>query len=894
MKLNRSKFLKLAALATAALALAQPLRAATTLTGLANTNAAVPSEHGSNAPGTPNITLAWDADWDQYDGWPNDPGDGVYQHDHGLGSPHTIVFTPDPGVNVTLTQLDINVWSGGGETKVDWEVVGSASGSLGSGTWTTGDGTVVTYPIGVAGTGSEALTLKLTQTSGKGSYLAIDNLVFDQIGTPVTQFTPTLGPYVRFDGGPGGTVCWQTADAEPSTVEYSAPGIPSQRISDSTPKTWHEILLPDLAAKTEYTFTLYQTTDTGENPSENYTFETDYRYEVPPAPDRPTPFPDDGQSSFYASVAENLIAQTGASTGYALDFGADDARLAYEIVRQSQLNVILVSPDPAIVATMRTQLHAAGVYGSRASVVEAPLDTTPLTSKWFNLAFSSGLLGGTAMAGDSAELFRLLRPGGGIAVLGLPDGSSGNLEPETDPEAWVRAGVPADQATISATENRATTVTRLPLSGVGAWSHNFGDAGQSCNSQDQLVNTSDMHVQWFGNPGPRGFTDRQARNPTPLAINGTLYVQGNDRISSQDSYNGRIRWAMEIPGLRRVNMPRDGGNWCADSDSLFLAHRDGLWRLDSMTGALAQSYQVPPAPPSCDWGFTATVGGKIYGSSVKKDSFYTKYSGSWEFWYDSTSASSEISKICSHKLFCLSKDTGALAWQYDTGVVINTTICIGNGRIYFVDCRNPSILASTTGRISSTDLWTQNHMVALDADTGALVWEQPLGAPVSPTPVVFYLCTSGDKLFLLSSTNQYNALAYSATDGTDLWSQSYAWARNHHGAHIYHPVLMGSRVVAEPKILALRDGAVVKSLPTRAGCSTMSGSASTLQYLYSSYNNDMRFWNPFSDSSKQIRGMRSSCWLSIVSGDGMVFLPSARAGCACSFPVQTTVSFAAP
>ncbi len=220
---------------------------------------------------------------------------------------------------------------------------------------------------------------------------------------------------------------------------------------------------------------------------------------------------------------------------------------------------------------------------------------------------------------------------------------------------------------------------------------------------------------------------------------------------------------------------------------------------------------------------------------------------------------------------------------------------MGTGRIYFIDCRNPTIHNDSSGRIGSDDLWTQNHMVALDAATGAVIWDQPLSAPVSPHPVVVYLCWSDDALLLLSSTSQYNTLGYATADGAKLWTKSYAWGRNHHGAHIYHPVLLGDLAIAEPNAYNIHTGALVKgNMPLRAGCSTMSGSANVVQYLHSSYNNDMRFWNPTTDATQQIRGMRSSCWLSIVSGDGMVFLPGASAGCACSFPIQTTVSFSAP
>jgi len=185
MKLNPRKLIRLAATGGAGLALVQATQAATVLTGtgLAD-NTPVPSDHGSNATGTPNVALLWDADWDAYAGWPNSDPNGAYQHDHQLNNPHTIVFTPDAGWNVVLTGLDVNVWGGGGDTDVDWSVVGSSSGTLGSGTWTTLDGAATTHSIGVTGTGAESLTLSLTQTSGIASYLAMDNLSFDQVAVP--------------------------------------------------------------------------------------------------------------------------------------------------------------------------------------------------------------------------------------------------------------------------------------------------------------------------------------------------------------------------------------------------------------------------------------------------------------------------------------------------------------------------------------------------------------------------------------------------------------------------------------------------------------------------------------------------------------------------------------
>lgn len=182
---------------TATLALSASSSAATVLTGLTNTNTAVPVDHGSFEVGTPNIALSWSTidggvvdsqDWQQYNNWPNDPGNGVYQIDNATeGNQYLITFTPDAGFNVLLSSADINVWSGGGAFNIDWSVDGSTSGNLGSGSMTANDGSVTAISFGdLTGTSGENVTMTLTIAagSGTGSYLAMDNLSFDQVAIP--------------------------------------------------------------------------------------------------------------------------------------------------------------------------------------------------------------------------------------------------------------------------------------------------------------------------------------------------------------------------------------------------------------------------------------------------------------------------------------------------------------------------------------------------------------------------------------------------------------------------------------------------------------------------------------------------------------------------------------
>jgi hypothetical protein len=204
MKTKTHTTLPLAALAGLAIATGSA-GAATTLTGLPATNAAVPADHGSNAVGTPNVTLDWSTggNWDQYANW-DGRGDS-YQ----LQGPQIttgafsgrVVFTPDTGFAVTITSFDLDEWAGGGATTVDWIVSGSTSGTLASGTWddfnTANDpgnaGGRSTVTPNVTGANGEALTLSFGQTGGNGEYLALDNLTFDQVAVPEPSSMALLG-----------------------------------------------------------------------------------------------------------------------------------------------------------------------------------------------------------------------------------------------------------------------------------------------------------------------------------------------------------------------------------------------------------------------------------------------------------------------------------------------------------------------------------------------------------------------------------------------------------------------------------------------------------------------------------------------------------------------------
>ena len=64
-----------------------------------------------------------------------------------------------------------------------------------------------------------------------------------------------------------------------------------------------------------------------------------------------------------------------------------------------------------------------------------------------------------------------------------------------------------------------------------------------------------------------------------------------------DAHNGSILWSLEAPALRRVNIPRDCGNWCADSDYLYVAIKNSSWMLNAENGDRSHVFNIPKLSP---------------------------------------------------------------------------------------------------------------------------------------------------------------------------------------------------------------------------------------------------------------------------------------------------------
>ena len=173
--------------------------------------------------------------------------------------------------------------------------------------------------------------------------------------------------------------------------------------------------------------------------------------------------------------------------------------MAYELARQTELQIVVVEPDVAKAHAARKALARAGLYGVRVSVHQCDdLDDLPYGPYFANLITSGSLLTEGNLPGlDASQLMHVLRPAGGVVMLG---DMTGKLN-EKSIKDWFSKG--ELQYTVSEENGELWVYAKRPkLDGAGDWTHQYGSADNTTNSGDNLVK-GEMGILWWGEPGPR-------------------------------------------------------------------------------------------------------------------------------------------------------------------------------------------------------------------------------------------------------------------------------------------------------------------------------------------------------------------------------------------------------
>ena len=734
-----------------------------------------------------------------------------------------------------------------------------------------------------------------------------------------------LGPWLEFTKLGEAIVSWRTLEKSPTVLELMRSGhtldmeklfvLPDQvsqpdnpisdgptdriQISASLLRTEHSVLLTGLKRSRIYHFTVQARRH--DQLLETAAFECDTFFNYSPAQfKKQTTFLVSGvvrgpESLFAADQIRKL---SGVDRGICLVSGLVNGDLAAAIARSTRLRVICVDTDAARVEAVRKSLKRSvdgvNLYGGRVTAhLVDDLNDLPFIGHFANLVVSERLLWNLPGISSRNEVLRVLRPDGGVAVLG-----SNLLQKEKDREEFTSAllgwGLVSKPGVITKDESGVwMTVTRGPLEETGEWSHLYGNPDNSAFAGETLAGAktaSDFAVQWIGRPGPRYQSDRSGRKPSPLATGGRLFLQGLDRIVAVDSYNGAVLWSLEIPGFRRFNVPRDSSNWCADRDFVYAVVRDRVWQIDARTGQIKQfleAEKIDGRDWKSDWGFVARENNRLIGTSVKADSAWTDYSGK-EGWYDARSGP-EAAQICSDRVFAKSIDDGSTLWSKQAeGVVLNSTITIADGKVFFVECRHPNVVKSDERRIVRAELWQQQFLVAMDTSTGSKLWEKPIDT--EDGIAAFYLAHSKGRLIAVSSNDKsYNVYSFSGDGGEQQWKQTFGWieGKGDHGKAMSRPAIVGDRLFVRPRVLSLSDGKLLEQTMPGGGCGTYACSTNALFFR----SGEVTVWDNESGRTTKWDRLRPDCWLSTIPAGGMLLSPEGGGGCSCGNWLETSIGF---
>ena len=598
------------------------------------------------------------------------------------------------------------------------------------------------------------------------------------------------------------------------------------------------------------------------------------------------PYPRDELTAMYEAAAERIVRETRVRRGYGLVLGGGKGRLALELARRTELTIYAIERDAKQASIARKALAAAGVYGSRVSVDVGSPTKLPYSDYFANLIVSDSALRSGLKGLSARELWRVLKPHGGVAMIGQVKGRG--MTPDSL-RRWLKTGgVPG--ARIVEKDGVWAKVKRGALPGAGKWTQQYANAGNTACSDDTVVKAP-LGLLWFGDPGPLQMISRHRRAAAPLSVNGILFVQGEHAANAYDAYNGLKLWARPIPNVVRASVSHDCSNLAADDESFYVAARNECYRLNATTGEIMATYKVPAEGRA--WGYVAHYDGMVFGSTAR-------------------------GRVCD-SVFAFSAKSGKLKWVHQGHSIEQTSISISSGRVFLVDShvtpeqreealrkrRRGAKTAEAEKAIRSAPV---RSVVALKASSGKPAWQKPidlsgcvggshycaLGTMATKDAlVIFGIYMDGHywQEFFAGQFESRRVLTLSPKTGRTLWAK--------HIAYRVRPLIIEDTLHAEPWAFDLKTGEPrMRTNPVtgrkepwqwarpghHCGCPAANKNCLFFRSYFIGYYDLIKDFG-----TKHFGAQRTGCWINFIPANGVLCIPEASSGCMCPFPNMCTV-----
>lgn len=573
---------------------------------------------------------------------------------------------------------------------------------------------------------------------------------------------------------------------------------------------------------------------------------------------------------------DELLKVTGVTGGYVVAYGAVESEWCASVASRPDLRLIAVVEAAAEVERLRRELASLGVYGARAAVVHSSPIESQLPPYLANLIVCDKQISELAAREPAAlaELFRVLRPYGGVAT--LTTDAAGH-------ERLVRLVAELGLAGAELRrEGERTLLTRVgALPGSANWTHEYGDPGNTLMSRDELVRAP-LGVLWFGGPAASGelFYNRHFWGPSMAVIDGRMLVQGPKKLSAIDVYTGRILWLKQLEHDDRNNPGRRGQdfenalmgyNFVAVPDSIYLVQGPELLVLDPVDGRERARWKLPQGDL---WGTL-----RVQGEWLVAEAFPEK--------------GEHVGKP--RRVVVVDRKTGKVAWSQEANLSFPVT-AVGPDRVYVFDAdiENFYLDWKRKGLVPKANEIRTLRAFALA--TGKPVWER------STDQVVTWLGYSAEHDVLVASNKQHIA-ARGGKDGVELW-QKEAEGVGFKG----HPESLWDKLIIwKDRILDQRGPGLAYNL--RTGESVRQNHPATgepidWEFTKTGHHCNYAIANPYlmtfradtagfcdieSGNTARLEGFRSGCRNSLIPANGVLNSPNFAHGCVCGYSLFTSL-----
>ncbi len=410
----------------------------------------------------------------------------------------------------------------------------------------------------------------------------------------------------------------------------------------------------------------------------------------------------------WAAHAEELQEDGDLTGGWCVSLGIGSGRLIDEILRQSNLHVIVIDRDAAKINALRRRMDDAGLYGKRVTALVGDPFDYPLPPYIANLIVCEDLkAAGLDIAKHKVQrLIRPLRPYGGIAVLLVTKEWKGL-------SAWASKG-DLDGAAVRSFTTNIVIRRKGALPRSADWSHQHADAANSVVSQDDRVRLP-LGLLWFGGNTHLDILPRHGHGPTPQVVAGRLVIEGVDMMSARDIYTGRVLWKRTIKGFSNFGMYWDrsfkpnirdrsynqyhiaganafGSNYTTTADHVYLINGPDLILLDAATGATAKTFRLPERDGvRPNWGVLMIVGDTLIAAAEPvaispKPEMKEQKQAAKKFDLEDVPGIGLNRKfgVCSRRLVALDRRTGKLLWSRTAQTAFRHNAIVASGDQVFV------------------------------------------------------------------------------------------------------------------------------------------------------------------------------------------------------------------